>query len=76
MKNSHSCPKCHSSEIAKIPGGFSQSQSYLTIGFSTVYMDRYVCTHCGFLEIWIRNEKDLDKIAKKYKKNDDYDRFV
>jgi ribosomal protein S27AE len=76
MKNTHICPKCNSSDIATMPGGPMKSYSYISTGWRTVYIDRLICTSCGFTEEWISKFKDLDYIRKKFGDSHDYDKFV
>ena len=62
----------------RIPGkiaGESYNKVMLNI-FKGVTVTRYLCTFCGFTEEWIDNEKDLEKIAKKYSAQNDYNEFV
>lgn len=80
MKNTYECPKCISRDIIRIPGPASvgYTQNKVPTGFfSTGNVDRYVCLGCGFSEEWIANEKDLEKVRKKYAgKSEDKDEFV
>lgn len=69
MKNTHVCPKCNSTSVAKIPGGtnWNGRNNKLEINsFKAVPVFRYVCTSCGFTEEWIDTGKDLDTVAKKF----------
>jgi predicted nucleic-acid-binding Zn-ribbon protein len=70
MKNSKSCPKCQSSDIARIEGqvGAYGSGNNVFLGstvFSAVKVTRFVCLDCGFSEEWIESKEDLEKIRKK-----------
>lgn len=80
MKNTHECPKCNAHDIIRIPGPASvgYTQNKVPTGFfSTGNVDRYVCLDCGFTEEWIANEKDLEKVRKKYAgKSEDKNEFV
>ena len=68
MKYSQCCPKCQSSEIAKIEGGAFKGNIYNTVSFglTTIYLTRYTCTNCGFTENYIDDPKDLAKVKDKY----------
>lgn len=78
MKYSYSCPKCQSTDIAVIEGGTFKGNVYNSISMTLniIYLTRYVCTHCGFCENYVENEKDLLTIKKKYLKNDFPDEYV
>lgn len=71
MKNKGICPKCHSSEIIKIPGnvGAYGSGNNIFTGstiFSAVKVTRYLCASCGYTEEWIDNPSDIEKLKKRY----------
>jgi Zn ribbon nucleic-acid-binding protein len=72
MKNSHTCPKCNSSDILQLVSngldGFGGD--YVVVSKWTnnerVPMTRYICARCGFCEQWIDSADDLAKIIKKH----------
>jgi hypothetical protein len=71
MKNSKTCPKCHSSGIIRIPGwsGAYGSGHYIptgTAGLSSVKITGYMCDTCGYLENWIDSLEDIEKIRATY----------
>jgi hypothetical protein len=33
--------------------------------FGAVYSSWFICVSCGFMETWIENEKDLEKVRRK-----------
>jgi len=78
MKLTCSCPKCHNSEIAIIEGGGFKGNIYnhISFGLSTIYLTRYVCTHCGFTENYVDDPKDLQKIKDKFIKPGQGSEFV
>ena len=61
MKNSSTCPKCDSSKIACVPMP-KNSGNYISVGWSKIALDRWVCTACGHVETWVRNHADLARI--------------
>lgn len=70
MKNTKRCPKCGCEEILFVPGtvGYGTGNNVIRTGvtvFSSVEVDRYVCTACGFSEEWIR-EEDLKSLIRAY----------
>jgi predicted nucleic-acid-binding Zn-ribbon protein len=67
MKNTGKCPKCGSEEIL-VPPKMNES-SYLQYGLmSSVAITRLVCAQCGFVEHWIDDKEDLEKLQKKCKR--------
>jgi predicted RNA-binding Zn-ribbon protein involved in translation (DUF1610 family) len=65
MKITHTCPKCQSSEIVKIPNG---NDAVNTIQLSggwipkVVNVTRYMCASCGFVEEWVEAPEDIQSI--------------
>ena len=81
MKFDHQCPKCKSQDIVKEdkksnPYYFNNYVYVKKNWASYIPLTRYICLYCGYTEEWVDEAVDLDKIAKKYKKKDDYDGFV
>jgi len=72
MKNTKTCPKCGSRDLAHVPGEIgahgvgNNIRTGFTI-FSMVKVTRFVCLYCGFSEEWIESREDLDKIREKFK---------
>lgn len=72
MKNTHTCPKCGSSQIARIPdnGRYANGNNiYLNSTFALIGripLIRYVCCQCGFAEQWIESGEGLEKLRKEY----------
>jgi len=69
MKNMQ-CPKCHSHEIVRLPGGITPpatlSSAKPPSSFKTINATLYCCTNCGFIERWVDNPDDLRDLLKKY----------
>ena len=71
MKNTGKCPKCSSSEIVRYDGytgAYGTGNNVMTGStiFSTVNVNRYICTFCGYSEEWIDGE-DLERIKSSKK---------
>lgn len=71
MKNTGICPKCNSKNILRIPGkaGAYGSGNNITTGmtiFSSVKVTRYMCCDCGYLEEWIDDKDDIEKLKANY----------
>ena len=67
MRNSKSCPKCQGADIVRIPAGGVGNE--IPAGphlLSVVSFVRYLCTSCGFMELWIDDTDDITKCKKRY----------
>lgn len=66
MKNTGVCPKCSSSDIRvsrrKIPA--TQIPMGITL-FGAVYTSWFLCAACGFVETWVEDPADLQRIREK-----------
>jgi len=72
MRNTHSCPKCRSTDILRIPGkiggpGLNNIVIGLTI-FNAVPVTRYLCTDCGFSEEWVDDRAGVEKLRSKFQR--------
>lgn len=72
MKNTIRCTKCDSENIIRIPGtvGSYGSGNNIRTGIFTigaVKVSSYLCSECGYLEEWIDDKKDIEKLIKYYK---------
>jgi predicted nucleic-acid-binding Zn-ribbon protein len=59
------CPKCPSREIHRVP----QTAVEVSIAISwskTANLDYYVCTACGYVELYVADTALLPSIAEKY----------
>lgn len=58
MKSSGNCPKCGSREIYTDAGVTAYGQTrLLQVGFwRTATLDRYMCTRCGYVELYLRDK--------------------
>ena len=69
MRNGQ-CPKCSASTIYTKRNGIA-AESGITVSFglfSYAEFDAYICTTCGYTEIYIADKSDLLKIAEKWRK--------
>ncbi len=72
MRNTHSCPKCQSVDILRIPGNvgaYGVGNNIATGGTifrNTVLVTRYLCAYCGFSEEWVEDRADVEKLRAKY----------
>lgn len=69
MKNTGTCPKCGSKQIARFNGlsGHNGTGSMLCVGvtiFNSVPINHYVCCDCGYVESWIDKGGDLNKVKE------------
>ena len=64
MKNSEICPKCKSNNISEIKSD-SLGARISTGALSIANVSYYICCQCGYVEEWITDKKDLEKISDK-----------
>ena len=70
------CPKCNSKTVFKKRMGVSFSSSsgfYVTISKdwatkSIKDVDHYLCTTCGYLEMYVEDKAKLEQVAKDWTK--------
>ena len=72
MKNTSKCPKCDSRNIVRIPSqtggvGIGNNISIGSVFPTLVDVSRYLCSECGFVEEWIVDKEDIEKIVKIFK---------
>ena len=70
MKNGF-CPKCKSTNVHEGSNVHwkkgAQSQYALKItAASSVALDYYACTDCGYVESYVGSSSDLERISKKW----------
>ena len=71
MKNNKICTKCHSTDVVIIKGektNHARGNVIFTGStiFSAAIVNKYICCNCGFVEDWVANREDLQKIKSKY----------
>lgn len=66
MKLTGVCPKCRSTDIRTKTGRMWPNMIPLgrTV-FGAAYSQWFVCSSCGFVEMWVADEKDFLRIRKK-----------
>ncbi len=69
------CPKCQSSEVysgasIKMKGGAYGCNTFPLGGplRGHVALDNYVCFQCGYVESYVGNKSDLEKIRSSWEK--------
>lgn len=75
MKNG-TCPKCNSTTVYTKRQGISfASDTYFYVRISSERMsrsvsevDHYICTTCGYVELYIEDKTKLEAVAKDWKK--------
>lgn len=66
------CPKCGSSNVRRgpKPSPWKNSSGMVPLGSAwgtSVGVQHYVCTACGYLEAYVVKEEDREKVRKKWK---------
>ena len=65
------CPKCEAKEVHRVTN--TSSETAIALSFlSTAFLDYYVCTKCGYVELFVQGKTLLPKIAEKYPKVETY----
>ena len=70
MKNGI-CPKCEAKQVHMVTNTASEVAIALSF-LSTAFLNYYVCTKCGYVEMFVREAAHLPKIAEKYPKVQTY----
>jgi predicted nucleic-acid-binding Zn-ribbon protein len=68
MKNTKKCPKCNSTAISRKRGSpVLNSWFRISINLTSldVWLSKFICTECGYVEEWIENENDLKKFRER-----------
>lgn len=63
------CLKCNSKNIVEVDAGLREQQltAIKVDALSLIPVTRYVCCDCGFIEHYVENVKDIQKIKGKSK---------
>ena len=70
MRNGKYCPKCQSKNIIRVPDNSYRHASGNNIYTTTMTLIgkipviRYVCCDCGYVENWVENRHELEKIKQ------------
>lgn len=67
MKNGI-CPKCKEKTVHLVEGNRTQIAAPLGTFSAGAFAEMYVCVKCGYIEFFIEDEKDLPKIAERWRK--------
>ena len=73
MKNVNKCTKCGSIEVLRVKGqsqGYGPGNNLQLSLFSQVLVSKYVCCTCGFIEDWIDNPQNMEKVRNYYLKHE------
>lgn len=62
MKNNRSCPKCKSQELIITNKGQSMIVMLPVWPYRSARYRTLVCTSCGFMEDWLVERSELDKV--------------
>lgn len=68
MKKSLKCSKCDSTKIIKKRGTpVLNSWSRIAVSLTSldIWVSKYICTECGFIEEWIDSSDDLNRLRAK-----------
>jgi ribosomal protein L37E len=66
MHTHDECSKCGSGELLRIPATPGQ-HSHIVLGdrvLHTVAVTKYVCAACGYIEQWVNNKDDLERLRE------------
>ena len=69
MKTTHTCPKCASNAVYRIPNGLtSDADPRIHQGWTRrdIAITRYVCGQCGYLEEWVTSQQDLQALMDSF----------
>lgn len=61
------CTKCEGREVHVV----EKTATEVAIGLgwtATAFLNYYVCTNCGYVELFVQDKKLLPKLAEKYPK--------
>ena len=61
------CPKCEAKEVRLVENTAWMFAIRLTF-LQKAMLNYYVCTNCGYVELFVKGESLLPKIAEKYPK--------
>lgn len=61
------CPKCNQKEVHFYLNTAAELSINLSF-FGSAGLIYYICTNCGYLELFVEDKENLPKIAEKYPK--------
>lgn len=62
----HHCPKCGGKDV-RTSDRHGQHTAIQVTAFRGAYLQYYVCVSCGFAEAYVKDPKQLKRIAEKWK---------
>jgi ribosomal protein S27AE len=67
-KQKNKCAKCSSPELLSIPTmpGEEPRIAVGERGMQMVAVSKFVCGNCGYIEEWVQDARDLEKLRKEY----------
>ncbi len=73
MEKPTRCARCHSADLIKVPGsvGATGSGSNIPVGwtiFTAIPVARLVCLTCGFVDSYVEDWRDLEKLREQFGK--------
>ena len=72
MLHTHTCPKCGSKDILRIPdnpGRYASSNNIYTTRatlLGRIPVIRHVCADCGYVENWVEGRGQLEKLRRAF----------
>ena len=71
MKNTKRCPKCGSQVIVRVPDNahryLANSICMTSLAFvKRIPVARYVCCDCGYVENWVENGREREKLRHSF----------
>ena len=61
------CPKCNTREVHIYKNTAAELSINLSF-FGSAGLIYYICTHCGYVELFVEDKEKLPRIAEKYPK--------
>ncbi len=59
------CPKCNSMEVHDVTAVMNSLQMTYWGWLGSIAFKQYVCANCGYVEHYVNEQSDLDKIRNK-----------
>ncbi len=64
MKWTKKCPKCAANDVIHIPAGPSQGR--IPMGWTNIFLSRYICGQCGFSEEWLEaTTEEIERLRER-----------
>ena len=65
MKDTKRCPKCDSDDVLRLQGerqGYGAGNNIRIGLFGVVLPTKYLCCACGYIEEWVDDKSDIQRI--------------